>query len=66
MIQKIKVGSMSCEHCKKRIENAFSSAGYTADADIKTGVVTVEGDDLQPSQLKNIVEELGFDFLSAE
>lgn len=63
MIKKIKVEGMRCEHCKKRVENAFSAEGFTATADITSGIVTVEGEKAEISALQTIVEDLGFDFL---
>ena len=63
MIQKIKVDGMRCEHCKKRIETALSCEGFTAKADISSGVVTVEGDNAELSALQTIIEDLGFDYL---
>ncbi len=59
----IKVKGMMCEHCKKRVENALSASGFTACADISTGIVTVEGENTDISVLKTVIEDLGFDFI---
>ena len=66
MIKKIKVDGMRCEHCKKRVETALSAEGFTAEANITTGVVTVEGECVEISALKTIIEDLGFDYLGEE
>lgn len=66
MIKKIRVDGMRCEHCKKRVESGLSAEGFKAEADIVTGMVTVEGENLEIDALKDLIEDLGFDFLGEE
>lgn len=67
MKQLIKISGMHCEACKARVEKVFASLGIKADADYKTGEVRIESDNgLALEELKNTIEDLGFDFLGED
>ena len=56
-----KVEGMMCEHCSARVEKALKAMGYTVTVDLKKGEVTVAGDSIDTAEVKNSIEDLGFD-----
>ncbi len=61
-IKKITVTGMTCNHCKSSIENASMSIEgvESADADLKSGELTLKGKLFDLSQLKEKIESLGY------
>ena len=53
------VPDMSCGHCKATIEKAVADAGGTAQVDLGSKQVTVDG--LDPAQAEEVIREAGFD-----
>ena len=64
-IQKIKVEGMTCNHCKASVENGLSSLeGITsASADIVSGDVVIDGDNIDTSLVREKIESLGYKVL---
>ncbi|MDO4753959.1 MAG: cation transporter [Bacillota bacterium] len=59
---KIKIGGMSCGHCKSRIENALKAMGYTNfSVDLAGGCAEVEASEEQRAKIVAEIEDLGFD-----
>ena len=64
MTQVVKTSGMHCAMCKARLEKVFLAEGIKADANFETGLVTVESENgIALETIKNLVEDLGFDFL---
>lgn len=59
---KVKVGGMTCGHCKATIEKSLSEvAGINqADADVNTGEVTIVGEDFDIDVIKKKIIKLGY------
>lgn len=66
MKKKINIEGMSCMHCVKHVEEALKElAGVikvTVDLNEKNAVVELDGD-VQDSQLKEVIEEVGYDVI---
>lgn len=59
---KIKIGGMSCGHCKMRIENAFKAMGYQKyTVDLAGGSAEVEAPEEDRTKIVSEIEDLGFD-----
>ena len=56
----ITISGMHCEHCVARVEKALKALGENPKVDLKKGIAVVEGKS-SDSDLKNVVEDLGFD-----
>ena len=58
----LKVGGMSCHHCKAAIEKAVGALQGVSSArvDMATGQVTVTGETLDKAAVVSIIEELGY------
>ena len=56
----ITISGMHCEHCVARVEKALKALGENPKVDLKKGIAVVEGKS-SDSDLKNAVEDLGFD-----
>ncbi len=65
MNSKIKVEGMTCNHCKANVENGIKSiAGVVSTtADITTGEVKIEGENVDLEAVKNTVNGLGYKFV---
>ena len=61
-IKKITVTGMTCNHCKSSVENASMSIKgvESANADINSGELTLKGEMIDLSQLKEKIESLGY------
>ena len=59
-MKKIFISGMHCEHCAARVEKALKALGESPKVDVKAGIVVVEGK-ASDAELKNAVEDLGFD-----
>ncbi|MCB2207520.1 MAG: permease [Bacteroidetes bacterium] len=61
---KISVEGMTCQHCKRKVEegllNIDGISGVTANPD--TDTVEIYGQDLKLQSIRKIVEELGYDY----
>lgn len=51
---------MHCEHCTARVEKALKALGEEPKVDLKSGTAVVNGKSTDV-ELKNAVEDLGFD-----
>ena len=56
----ITISGMHCEHCVARVEKALKALGENPKVDLKKGIAVVDGKS-SDSDLKNAVEDLGFD-----
>jgi copper chaperone CopZ len=65
MNSKIKVEGMTCNHCKANVENGIKSVeGVTkTTADISTGEVIIEGDNVKLEEVKDVVNGLGYKYV---
>ena len=65
MKKTLKIAGMHCEHCTARVEKALSALGCDVSVDLKTGIAQVTSEkEISDADLKNAVEDLGFDVLS--
>lgn len=63
MTKKIEIDGMSCKHCVARVENALKENKIN-NADVKIGSVTADFGGLAETEIKDIIETLGFDVVS--
>ncbi len=60
----IKINGMSCEHCKKRVENKLSELegilNVNVDLDSKIATLEIEKN-IDNTLLKDVVEDLGYE-----
>ena len=56
----IVISGMHCEHFVARVEKALKALGENAKVDLKKGIAVVDGKSTDV-ELKNAVEDLGFD-----
>ncbi len=54
------VEGMMCEHCSKRVINSLETLGYQVQVDLEKGAVSVCKNEVNESEVKNAIEELGF------
>lgn len=59
------VEGMSCGHCEKAVKEAVGSLDEVSSVavDLESKQVTVEGENLQDSSLKEVVEDAGYDVI---
>ena len=57
------VPGMTCGHCESAIKTEVGAVDGVAsvEVDLTTKIVTVNGDDLDPTTLKEAIDEAGFD-----
>ncbi|QQK07384.1 heavy-metal-associated domain-containing protein [Miniphocaeibacter halophilus] len=67
-MKKLIVSGMTCSHCEKSVKEALGNLKgvKNVNVDLNTKVVTVEGDNLEDTVLKDAVESIGFDVDSIE
>lgn len=60
----IKVDGMNCTHCKATVEDGLKKLSHirTVYADHTSGVVTIDGSDLNLSQIENTLNGLGYTY----
>lgn len=60
--KKIKVGGMNCNHCKINVERGLNSIPgiEMAVADVINGEVTLRGNQIEPEQVRTVIEDLGY------
>jgi copper chaperone CopZ len=66
MLEKtVKVNGMTCNHCKANVQNNLASiAGIeNIDIDLESGKVTMTGDEIDLSEVKNKVESIGYQYM---
>jgi uncharacterized membrane protein YraQ (UPF0718 family)/copper chaperone CopZ len=65
MSTNIKVEGMTCNHCKMNVENGIKSVAGVSGvvADIQTGKVVMEGENIDLEAVKNVVNGLGYKFV---
>ena len=65
----VKIGGMSCNHCKNRIETAFKALDEVKSIDVSlennTAVITLKKN-LSDEVIRNTIEDLGFSFEGVE
>ena len=57
----VKVEGMRCEHCSARVEKALKALGYGVAVDLAKGEVKVMADKIDAAEVKNAIEDLGFE-----
>ena len=63
----MKIEGMSCDHCRKRVEEALNKLeGVQAKVDLEAGQALVEGENLDDEALKKAVEEAGYEVSGIE
>ena len=55
------VEGMHCEHCSARVIKALEEIGLHAKVSLENGEVTVSGDNINDTAVKEAIEDLGFD-----
>ncbi|GAB6927748.1 copper chaperone CopZ [Paenibacillus sp. JCM 10914] len=62
----IKVEGMSCMHCVNSIEGALKERNLKGSVDLQAGTVTVQyaADKTSLAQIKEIIEEQGYDVVA--
>ncbi len=62
---KIKVEGMTCYHCKANVENNLTKLEFIIDVqvDLATGIVELNGNDINLSKVKEVVNGLGYNYL---
>jgi copper chaperone CopZ len=60
----VKVNGMTCNHCKANVQNNLASiAGIdNIDIDLESGKVTMTGDEIDLTEVKNKVESIGYEY----
>ena len=57
----VKVEGMRCEHCSARVEKVLKAMGYSVEVDLAKGEVKVTADKIDAVEVKNAIEDLGFE-----
>lgn len=61
-MMKIKIGGMSCGHCKARVENALKGMGYQKfSVDLADGSAEIEATEEERAKIVSEIEDMGFD-----
>ncbi|HUX59423.1 MAG TPA: permease [Bacteroidales bacterium] len=65
-IKTIKVGGMTCNHCKANVENSIKEAQGVEDVsvDLTTGKVNITGDAFDLDKIKSGIESIGYKIIS--
>ncbi|NLM73116.1 MAG: heavy-metal-associated domain-containing protein [Clostridiaceae bacterium] len=69
MKKKIIIEGMSCQHCKRHVEEALKelSGVVSVYADVEGGFAEFEAtQDIEDSQIKNAIEEAGYQVIRIE
>ena len=61
----IVISGMHCQHCVARVEKALKALGENPKIDLKKGIAVVDGTN-SDVDLKNAVEDLGFDIVEVK
>ena len=64
MKKTIKIEGMHCSHCSARVEKALAALGLTVKVDLAGKCAVVEGNDTAENELRDAVEDLGFEVVS--
>lgn len=67
--KKVKVGGMSCEHCKLRVENALKNLNEvkSVNVDLENKIANIKlKKDISEDIIKNTIDDLGFTFEGIE
>ncbi len=56
-----KVDGMHCTHCSSRVEKALKELGYEVEVALDKGEVKVSKDNVNDTEVKNTIEDLGFE-----
>ena len=61
---KFVVKGMTCNHCKANVENAIKqiSGVNKVEANISNSITVIEGDNINPDEIKKTVEGVGYEF----
>ena len=54
------IDGMSCEHCKKRVEQALSALGAAANVELKKKRAIIDGDLLTDEQIVGAITDAGY------
>jgi uncharacterized membrane protein YraQ (UPF0718 family)/copper chaperone CopZ len=65
-VQTFMVGGMTCNHCKMTVENNLKKMSGVSDVkiDLQSGKVTVEGENISPSEAEKTITGLGYKYSS--
>jgi copper chaperone len=66
MKKTIKISGMHCMNCVNRVDKALTALGCKSKIDLKKGIATIENTDISDTDLKNAIEDLGFDVVSID
>jgi len=67
-INTIKVGGMTCNHCKANVENSIKSTRGVGDVniDLITGRVSITGDGVDMEKIKSGIESIGYSIINED
>ena len=67
-IQTLKVGGMTCNHCKSNVENSVKAAPGVKEVsvDLTTGKVRITGNSFDPEQIKSGIRSIGYRIIREE
>lgn len=62
----VKVEGMTCNHCKANVENNLAKLDFIKDVkiDLATGLVELEGDEINLEKVKDVVNGLGYKYVN--
>ncbi len=58
----IKVGGMTCAHCKKRVEDALFGIGIKATVDLKKKVAETDAKELNEEKIREVLSKAGYKY----
>ncbi|WP_207670914.1 heavy-metal-associated domain-containing protein [Caloramator sp. E03] len=67
-MKKINIKGMSCMHCVMHVKNALNEVNgvKAVDVNLKENYATVEGENINDSDIKNAIEDAGYEVVSIE
>ena len=65
MSKKIIIDGMTCNHCVKNVKENLEALDGITKVEVKVGEANVDGS-ISDEQIKDTIEDLGFDILSIE
>lgn len=64
-MKEIKVGGMSCEHCRKAVTSALEELGLNeVKVDLKSGVAAFAENPVSEEAVREAIDDAGFEVLS--
>lgn len=62
----INIKGMSCEHCKKAVEETLASLGLDVQVKLIEGKAIIKGDDIDDKKVIDAITEEGYEVTSIE